>query len=276
MALRFVVPAGAASEGALAGKRHPAGCATMRPVSAPVMSADETLKYMLDKAQRRTGTPVRRSFVQGGTRHDPKPGPLSAFVSSHDRYGLDLFLLTLTLATKEPYHVIYAAGWWARAIGVSDETRISKAWKRLEDRKLVAREREGRVVVVMPLLDDGSGRPYKRPALKGESYGRLSPAYWEDGYFKDLKLPGKAMLLVALAQPGMFTLPSERAKQWYGMSADFVEDGFAELRHKRILARGRDWRLNRKVGGGFAPANVYQLLPPFSKAKGVVPITRVK
>lgn len=240
------------------------------------MSVEETRRYMLDKAQRRVGTPIRRSFVQGGTRHDPKPGPLATFVSNGDNNGLNLYLLTLTLATKEPYHVIYASGWWARAIGVSDETRISKAWRRLEDRKLITREREGRIVVVTPLLDDGSGRPYERPALKGESYGRLSTDYWEGEYYKKLRMPGKAALLIALAQPGIFTLPSERAKAWYGISADTVEEGFSELRESKILVKARDWRLNRRVPSGYAPANVYQLLPPFAKNKVVVPIAALK
>jgi hypothetical protein len=85
------------------------------------------------------------------------------------------------------------------------------------------------------------------------------------------------MLLIALAQPpGGFTLPAERAKQWYGISADTVESGFAELRRNKVLAKGRDWRVHRKVPGGYAPANVYQLLPPFAQRKGVVPIAVVK
>lgn len=243
-------------------------------MAAPIMTQEETLNRMLAKAQRKTGTPVRRAFVQRGTRQDPKPGPLATFVANADNNGLNLYLLLLTLATKEPYHVAYAGGWWARAIGVENDSRISKAWRRLEDRRLIERKRQGRIVVVTPLLDDGSGSEYRRPAGGGESYGRLPAAYWEDGYFRELKMPGKAMLLIALAQPGKFTLPSDRAKRWYGISADTVEAGFAELRKHKILAQDRSYRVDRWVPSGYAPANLYYLLPPFS-SKGVVPLTVV-
>ena len=238
-----------------------------RTVTEPVMGSEETLTYMLNRAQRKAGTPVRRAFVQGGTRYNPKPGPLSQFVHNRDQTGLDLFLLALTLATKEPYRVIYAAGWWARALGMSDETLVSRAWKRLEHRQLVTRKREGRVLIVTPLRDDGLGDPYERPALKGEAYGKLPLVYWRDGYYKELDLAAKATLLIALCQHGAFTLPSEHAKAWYGISADTVERGLATLRRRQILTRRADWRLSRYAQTGFAKTYIYELQPPFASGK---------
>ena len=236
-----------------------------------MMTPEATLQYMLDKAQRKLGTPLRRGFVQGGTRHDPKPGPLAEFVRNRDETGLDLYLLAKTLATKEPYRVIYSAGWWARALRLNDDTLISRAWKRLEDRHLISRTRDGRVVVVTLLRDDGSGQPYERPALKGESYGKLPLAYWRDGYFLrgQLDLAAKATLLIALSQHGAFTLPAERAKQWYGVSADTIEKGFATLRERNIITRMKDWRINRYSRGGLAATNVYRLRAPFASSKEV-------
>jgi hypothetical protein len=231
------------------------------------MTPEQTIDYMLSKAQRKAGTPIRRTFVQAGTRHDPKPGPLAEFVTHRDQTALELYILALTLASASPYKVIYAAGWWARAIGANDDTIISRAWKRLEDRRLVVRSREGRIVVVTMLRDDGSGQPYQRPALKGEAYGKLPTEYWRQGFYRDLSLAAKAMLIVSITQPGSFSLPAERAKLWYGISADTVEKGIAELRKQKVLTRRVDWRLDRRVPSGYARSNLYTLLPPFGSAK---------
>jgi hypothetical protein len=241
----------------------------MRRVTAPVMSSAETLGHMLDKAQRRLGTPLRRSFAQRGTRHDPKPGALAKFIANRDGTGLDLFLLMLTLATKEPYHVIYPSAWWQRALELSDETIVSRAWKRLQERRLIARERDGRLVVVTPLMEDGTLAPYTRPAAKGESYGKLPQAYWREGHFKTLPLPGKAMLIISIVQHGSFTLPLERVKDWYGISADTAEIGFRALRDAGILTRQPTWTLSRRAPDGYAQTYIYKLRAPYSSGKEV-------
>jgi hypothetical protein len=76
-------------------------------------------------------------------------------------------------------------------------------------------------------------------------------------------------LLIALCQQGAFTLPAERAKQWYGVSADTVEKGFGLLRDRKIIARAKDWRISRYAPGGLAPTNVYRLRPPFATGREV-------
>jgi hypothetical protein len=233
----------------------------------PIMTPEATLQEMLRKAQRREGTPVRRAFVQAGTRRSPKPGPLASFITSRDRTALDLYLLAVTLATKEPYRVIYAAGWWARALRVSHETVISRAWNRLQDRGLISRHREGRVQVVTVKNDDGKRGVYEHPARApvAEPYGKLPLAYWQDEYFNSLDLAAKAMLLIALCQVGQFTLPFERAKEWYGISADTCERGLRTLREKKILTRQSDWHMSRYAPGGYAKTYVYWLQGAFAK-----------
>jgi hypothetical protein len=237
-------------------------------MTTPVMSSEETLRHMLDKAQRRVGTPVRRSFAQGGTRHDPRPGLLADLVANRDGTSLDLFLLTLTLATREPYHVVYPSAWWQRALGLSDETLVSRARERLERRHLITRFRKGRLVVVSPLKEDGSGEPYARP-VKGESYGNLPLNYWRERHFATLPLAAKAMLVVSLVQHGPFTLPQERVKDWYGISADTAYKGLSILRERRLLTRQSEWKLNRRSPSGYSQGYVYTLRSPYGSSKEV-------
>lgn len=231
------------------------------------MTPEATLEAMLDKAQRREGAPVRRAFVQAGTYHDPRPGPLAAFVANRDRTALDLYLLAVTLATKEPYRVIYAAGWWTRALRLSHETVVSRAWSRLEERRLISRHREGRIAVVTIRRDDGTGRAYEHPARAAtrEPYGKVPLSYWREGLFEELDLAAKAMLLIAVCRPGSFTLPFERAKAWYGISPDTCERGLRTLREHGILTRRRTWHMSRYAPSGYAETFVYTLQGAFAK-----------
>jgi hypothetical protein len=74
------------------------------------------------------------------------------------------------------------------------------------------------------LREDASGEPYFRPLGKSLSdrFLTLNHAFWLDGWRDKLKLPGLAMLLVALHETGpdkpVFQLPAEHAPKWYGWS----------------------------------------------------------
>lgn len=88
---------------------------------------------------------------------------------------------------------------------------------RLESKRLIRSERSNRVRRVYMLLDDGSGEEYERPDGSKRGFFGLPFVYFTDRWHRELSLPGKAALLIALAQPATFTLVTERAAGWYGV-----------------------------------------------------------
>ncbi len=71
------------------------------------------------------------------------------------------------------------------------------------------------------------------------------------------------MLLIALSLPSSFTLPTEKAFAWYGISADTAQRGLHGLRTKGLLngvVRLKEAPLAPK---GFTRESHYTLEPPF-------------
>ncbi|MBS4009549.1 MAG: hypothetical protein KGZ72_02215 [Roseovarius sp.] len=207
----------------------------------PVATGQQTVAAMAQRSGR-TFIPIRSQFVQAErTAADvARAGPLSVFVRSGDHRGLLAYLLVLTVASKEPWDARYPAAVWARALDIDVQrpaAAMSKVWKRLQDRNLVARQRHRRQAEVTPLREDASGDPYTRPvgARSHDRYLKLDHAFWEDGWYARLGLPAVAMLLVALAEKQGFELPYERGPDWYGVSADTVYRGFRELNREGLL-----------------------------------------
>lgn len=197
----------------------------------PTPTQQETIEELLARSKR-NAVPIRWSFVQRGTRMRPQPGPLADFVHCHDERALDLYLLAHAAASAAPWNVDLPAGVWARMLGLHSPggpSAISKAWKRLENRGLIDRARVQRRASITLLREDGDGDPYTHPGAgpksAGEPYLKLPYAYWEDGWYQRLRLSGKAMLLIALSLENDFILPEDKAKPWYGISADFAGDG---------------------------------------------------
>jgi hypothetical protein len=230
-------------------------------------SSREYLERIVEKAQRKRGFPIRRSFVQRGTPQKPSPGPLAEFITKKDPRALDLYLLLLTTATAEPYAVVFPAETWARALDIKHFGVVSRAWSRLETRKLVRRERAGNRARLTLLVEDGSGRPYTHPfkGTKSDPYGQLPIEYWLEGYYARLDLTAKAMLLVAATWRGSLPLPAERAPSWYGISADTCERGMATLINEGVITKTKDWTPTLYAPGGYVATNVYTLQGPFAR-----------
>ncbi|MGH8900114.1 MAG: hypothetical protein ACRDYA_00135 [Egibacteraceae bacterium] len=114
-----------------------------------------------------------------------------------------------------------------RRAGVSPGA-VSKIWTRLEGRKLIERgKRHGRTASIVLKREDGSGEDYTRPTGRGgDTFFKLPHAFWLDGWHEKLDLPATAMLLIALSRLDGFSLPYEKAKDWYGVSRDSAKDGF--------------------------------------------------
>ena len=164
---------------------------------------------------------------------------------------------------------------WARALrhtGVTaNEQTVSKIWRRLDSLGLVSRGKHGRLADVTLLREDGSGGRYVHPADVGDPYLQLPVAYWldeDEQWCSTLRLPAKAMLLVALSLRPGFLLPVEKVPDWYGMSADTAQRGLAELVRRGMLNRARVPKKAPLVPQGFTYDNRYTLQGDFATSWG--------
>lgn len=236
--------------------------------SPPVATQQDTIDEIIKKSGRHDSVPIRRTFAQQGRRSQLKPGPLATFVRRHDMRALDLYVLTLTLATHEPFQAILPAGAWARALGLRGTSRsaaVSRSWKRLEDVRLISRGRRGRTVVVTLLREDASGAPYTYVGSKDDPYFRLPLEYFRDGWYKQLDLPTKAMLLIALSLDDDFYLPAEWVARWYGISADTAARGLDKLRSLGLLDREMHFKAAPLTDQGWTREYTYRLKEPFAR-----------
>lgn len=229
-----------------------------------------TLRVLLEDAKRKSGSfPLRRAFVQGGILKRPTPGPLATFVRGHDDRGLDLFLLHRALASSDPWDVARAAPVWARALGLATAqdtgaAAVSRTWRRLEERKLVVRERTRRMAKVTALCEDGSGSAYTDPST---TYFRVPFAWWtaEQEWHRTLSLPAKAVLLIAMSLKPGFVLPQEKARAWYGISADTAGAGLKELQDLELLGRQVVTKEDFRSPTGESVEIHYTLREPFTR-----------
>src|SRR5713226_7417941 len=117
--------------------------------------------------------PIRRTFVQGGLKGSPEPGPLATFVAGRDGRALDALLLVIGIASAPPHNVRldgYAGIWsMAAAVGLPRSkpgvAAMAKALARLEARRFLIREKNEHGERVIRLLkEDGSDEPYVHPS----------------------------------------------------------------------------------------------------------------
>lgn len=234
---------------------------------------DETLHDLLNpvRQRRRRTTPIRRSFLQDPSGEGAE-APLRWFVRDRRELALDLLLLLHCTASAHPWDVEMAAMAWARALDmrqtVGSETTVSKNWTWLEEKRLIRSERHRRLRKIYLLTEDGSGSDYSRPK-KGELRGffRFPFVYFTDRWHEELSLPAKAVLLIALSQKSTFTLVTERASAWYGVSADTLQRGLQELRDVGLLTTWLVARKTPRARLGFTSTSHHRLNPPFGRPR---------
>jgi DNA-binding transcriptional ArsR family regulator len=245
-----------------------------RPPDPP--SKAETVADLLASAQRRE-LPLRHSFLQRSDADGrPAPGALAALVRRGVASTLEQYLLLHARAvgrtdeeTKRERHDVYLESRvWGRALGLhADESglrTVQRNWKVLSDLRLVDLDRSDRHVRVTLLDEDGSGAPYRHPGRKRDGrYLRLPYAYWLDGYADKLRVPGKAMLLVAMQLPDWFSLPFSKGPEWYGIGSSTVERGLRELTQAGFIEVHRSWRKAPLTAQGWTQDWRYRLRSPF-------------
>lgn len=238
-------------------------------VETPIIAGpEETLLDLLNGTRRRS-VPIRRSFTQ--LPGPPKrPGPLSSFVIGRRNLALDLWLLLHAGAAAHPWDVRRPAMAWARMLDLpqtaTSETAVSRNFTWLEQQRLVRSERDRRVRKVYLLTEDGSGAEFDRPTGAGRGYLKLPYEYFTQRWHAELGLAGKATLMICLAQAPTFTLPTERAGGWYGVSPDSLQRGLDELRNLGLV---KVWTRAKKAPRtrlGFTVVNHYALQRPFVRA----------
>lgn len=243
------------------------------PTHPPVATVDETVDGVLSQTGR-PDTPLRRAFIQQGLKGSPTPGPLKTFVANSDHRGLLLYLLLLGKASSEPWDATLAAAVWARALGIAlpnsatATSMISKTWRRLEDRRLIQRERYRRRARVFLLNEAGTGDPYTHPGQARDAYLKLPHAFWQTGpdgdrWYRVLALPEVAMLLIALSLNDGFRLPAEDMPDWYGISADTASRGLKGLIGHGLLDVRKHYKTAPLSPVGYTADHLYTLQQPF-------------
>lgn len=249
-------------------KSHTRLCHSSAVEKPPQFTQQEQIEAIIEKSQRMR-VPLRNAFVQKGTGSDSVPGPLSKIVRHHDELLLDLYLLVVMAATKEPHDVIVPAGTWVRALAPNEAVttvRVSRALARLEKLRLIRRRRVGRLSALTLLKEDGSGDAYTRPIEAGDFWFQVPVEYWYQGWHRKLSFAAKAMLLIGLQRGPGFTLPARKAARWYGISADTVERGLAELESNGLLEHTWGWKRDAFSHEGVVRVYVRNLKAPFDRA----------
>jgi hypothetical protein len=245
---------------------------------AEAATEDETRAALLERSNR-PFAPIGKVFVQAPPGQAKRPGPLSEFVRKGDLRGLRAQLLLYGIISSDARD----DGWsttlpiqvWARAFDTtltatpqSAANAASKILARLEERRLITRERKGRErkVRVTLLREDGSEKPYQRPSLNNEDrFFRLPHIFWTERWYDQLDLPATAMLLVALHEKPGFQLPTEKVPLWYGWSADTAERGFKRLEDLHLLTVAPRVKKAPLSPTGLAKVNEYTLTGPFGR-----------
>ncbi len=245
---------------------------TSDPLNEDRATTFDTIDSIAQVSRRHGSFPLRRDFIQQKEGRKAIAAPLANFVSAGDKTALLLYLLALTKASHEPWNVSLHSAVWARALGLPDPTettargRVSKAWTRLVERKLVARSRRNRQAEITLLMEDGSGKPYSPPK---NHYIKIPLELWTDGpdpesrWYLDLSLPELSFLIIALSNLDQFALPVERGPDYYHISADTLLRGSQGLRRKQLLSTRRHSIKAPLAPEGFAFEHLYTLKAPF-------------
>jgi hypothetical protein len=224
----------------LLGASDPFGAISDEPALAP----RARVSALLSDA-RRGYAPLRKVFVQRPNTEEVRASVLSELVHDRQERALDAFLLLHALQPVLAGTPL-ALGTWAALLSTKNSCTTngaSKAFSALVDRKLVKRTANGRRPIFEPLLEDGSGGSWTRPGQleeEGPGYFTLPYAYWTRGIVDKLTLPGKAMLLIMLAETQnpktpTFSMAVERAQSWYGISERTAERGYSQLSQAGLL-----------------------------------------
>jgi DNA-binding HxlR family transcriptional regulator len=204
---------------------------------------------MMTKLSARGYTKIRHILVQLPNDQASRTSTVGKLLTARKHRALVLYLMLLMCwpwlqSRRRP---LEAAVWVRGLTAVKGLTwsasTLSRAWADLEEAGLITRHREGRNVRIEPRREDGAA-DYTVPTKardRWNTYYVLPDDLWANETFATLSFPGLAVLLIIASQTSKkpdCTLPYERAKEWYGLSAKSVQKGVKDLEahgliHKR-------------------------------------------
>lgn len=194
---------------------------------------------------KRGYVPLRKILVQRPNTEADRAAVLARFVRERQERALDALLLMHALQPILSGSPLPLATWAAlmSTRNVCTTSAASKAFTTLVDWKLAVRTPNGRRPILEPLHEDGTGAAWTRPGQddeEGPGYFALPHSYWTTGIADQLTLPGKALLLIILAETQdpkhpTFNMAVERAPSWYGISERTAERGYAQLSKLGLL-----------------------------------------
>lgn len=204
----------------------------------------------LTRLSARGYTQLRHVLVQLPDRDAPRASTLARVLPGRKHRALLLYLLLLTCwpwlaERRKPLQ----ADVWIRALtapgGLTwSASTLSRAWADLADLGLVTKEREHRLVRIVPRREDGQAE-YEIPGGRRDrwnTYFALPDQFWLDELFAKLSLPGLVMLLLVAKETNVkpevwFTY--ESAEEWYGIKPKSAQNGLKELERLGIVHRRR-------------------------------------
>lgn len=191
---------------------------------------------------------IRHVLVQLPERDKPRASTLATMMHGRKHRALLLYLLLLTCwPWLEQQYKPLEGSVWIRALTAKgaptwSASTLSRAWADLIELGLVRKERENRLIRVVPRREDG-GADYEAPGGRRDrwnAYFTLPDAFWNDEVFAKLTLPALVMLLVIAKETSRqksvwFTY--DGAEEWYGIKPKSAQNGLDELRELGLVKR---------------------------------------
>jgi hypothetical protein len=186
---------------------------------------------------------MRKTFTQHPNTAATRPSVLGELVSGRKELALDALLILHALMPVLPGSPLPLST-WADLLSTKSAPNtavMSRVLRSLHERGLLTYATVGKYAEVLPKMEDGSGLDWVKAGSQtedGPGYFTIPHAYWTTGLANRLGLPGKAMLLVSLAETSKnpsFPMAVERAQEWYGFSERTAERGFRQLSAEKLL-----------------------------------------
>ena len=193
---------------------------------------------------------IRKDFVQ--REIEPRPSVLADLVAGRKERALDLLLTVHALAPILDGTPL-AVATWARLLDSKErpctDRAIHSALRALSAKGLVSVSGSKAYPDIILHRENGDGTLWSKDhkaqpkAEQGRGFFTIPFHYWTGGIIDQLRMPGKAMLLIILKEtqdpsgPMTFTMPVERAASWYGISERTAERGYRELLDRRLIAQ---------------------------------------
>jgi hypothetical protein len=193
---------------------------------------------------------------------------------ARDASTLDAYLLIHAMASaSSPYEASYFSNTWVRLMRFdlraepsAASSRWSKAMTRLQDLRLIERQRNGNLMNYLLLDEAADGSPYERPKrLADGRWFSIPHHYWLEGWDARLTTAEKVMLLIALDQPDGYQITYDRYKDWYGISRSTAQRGLTGLIRHGILAVRSDWHVSGRSPTGWVQIHSYTTIGAWAK-----------